>query len=71
LSYWPSAKAKRVFAVIRSVGWTLKSDKGGSHKQMPHPTWREATWSFHDSEEIGPKMMARLAKAFHFDREDI
>jgi predicted RNA binding protein YcfA (HicA-like mRNA interferase family) len=44
------------------MGWTVKADKGSSHKQMQHPQWGEATWAFHDSEEIGPKMLARLGE---------
>jgi predicted RNA binding protein YcfA (HicA-like mRNA interferase family) len=53
------------------MGWTVKADKGSSHKQMQHPQWGEATWAFHDSEEIGPKMLARLAKVYHFKRSDL
>ena len=49
----------------------MKADKGPSHKQMVHDVYGEATWSFHDAEEIGPKMMGRLAKAFHFSPEDL
>jgi predicted RNA binding protein YcfA (HicA-like mRNA interferase family) len=45
--------------------------KGSSHVQMTHPDYPDATWAFHDSDEIGPKMMARLAKTFHFTREDL
>jgi predicted RNA binding protein YcfA (HicA-like mRNA interferase family) len=71
LSYWPSKKARQVFKAIERVGWTIKEEKGSSHKQMVHPSYPEATWAFKDSEEIGPKMMARLAKVFHFDRGDL
>ena len=71
MSYWPSLKAKQVFRAIQRLGWRVKVEKGSSHKQMVHETHGEATWSFHDNEEIGPKMMVRLAKAFHFDRDDL
>ena len=71
MSYWPSSKAKQVFRAIQRLGWRVKEEKGSSHKQMIHDIYGEATWSFHDNEEIGPKMMARLAKTFHFDREDL
>jgi predicted RNA binding protein YcfA (HicA-like mRNA interferase family) len=53
------------------VGWTVKTEKGSSHKQMQHPKWGEATWAFHDSEEIGPKMLSRLAKVYHFTPWDL
>jgi predicted RNA binding protein YcfA (HicA-like mRNA interferase family) len=71
VSYWPSTKAKRVFAAIRRLGWEIKQEKSGSHKQMIHSSWGEATWSFHDSDEIGPKMLARLSKVFHFTPSDL
>jgi len=71
VSHWPSSKAKKVFAAILRLGWSVKTQKGSSHKQMVHPEHGEATWAFHDGEEIGPKMMARLAKTFHFTREDL
>ncbi|MGI8962203.1 MAG: type II toxin-antitoxin system HicA family toxin [Bryobacteraceae bacterium] len=71
MSAWPSSKARRVFAAILRIGWTVKAEKGSSHKQMQHPQWGEATWAFHGSEEIGPKMIARLAKVFHFTPSDL
>jgi predicted RNA binding protein YcfA (HicA-like mRNA interferase family) len=71
VSQWPSSKAKKIFSVICRLGWTVKQEKGGSHKQMTHPAFGTATWAFHDSDEIGPKMMSRLAKAFHFTRDDL
>jgi predicted RNA binding protein YcfA (HicA-like mRNA interferase family) len=64
-------KARKLFRVLERLGWRIKDDKGSSHKQMIHPTHGEATWCFHESEEIGPKMMARVAKAFHFTRDDL
>lgn len=36
--------------------------KGSSHVQLIRDGWQEYTWSFGDAEEIGPKMMARIAK---------
>jgi predicted RNA binding protein YcfA (HicA-like mRNA interferase family) len=60
-----------VFAAIQRLGWEVKADKGSSHKQMIHSEYGEATWSAHDSEEIGPRMMARLAKTFKFTPRDL
>lgn len=71
MSHWPSCKAARVFKVIQRIGWKIKDAKGSSHIQMVHPKYPEATWAFHDGEEIGPKMMARIAKVFHFRPEDL
>ncbi len=71
MSHWPSTKAKRVFAAIQRLGWAVKKEIGSSHKQMTHPEWGQATWAFHDGEEIGPKMLARLAKVYRFRPSDL
>jgi len=64
LSYWPSKKARQVFRAIERLGWSVKEEKGSSHKQMVHASYSEATWAFKDGDEIGPKMMARLENPF-------
>ena len=71
MSYWPSKKAKQVFKAIQAIGWRIKKEKSGSHVQMIHDSYPEATWAFHEGVEIGPKMMAKLAKEFHFTRKDL
>jgi predicted RNA binding protein YcfA (HicA-like mRNA interferase family) len=71
LNQWPSSKARRVFDAIRRIGWTVKTEKASSHKQMVHEEWGEATWAFNDGVEIGPKMLARIAKRFHLKPSDL
>jgi predicted RNA binding protein YcfA (HicA-like mRNA interferase family) len=71
MSQWPSSKGRKVFAALQRIGWTIKADKGSSHKQMVHSQWGETTWAFHDGAEIGPKMLARIAKRFHFTPQDL
>ena len=34
----------------------------GSHKVLSRGGWKNVVFAFHDREEIGPKMLARLAK---------
>jgi predicted RNA binding protein YcfA (HicA-like mRNA interferase family) len=51
-----------VLRALYGIGWKVKKDKGSSHKQLERKGWPEYTFAFHDSEEIGPKMMARIAK---------
>ncbi len=29
---------------------------------LQHPSYGQYVWAFHDSEEIGPRMLARIAK---------
>jgi predicted RNA binding protein YcfA (HicA-like mRNA interferase family) len=71
VSYWPSYKAKKLFRVLQRIGWEIKEVKGSSHIQIVHPEHGEATWAFHDSDEIGPKMMGRICKQYHVTREDL
>lgn len=65
MSYWPSTRAKKVLRALKKIGWSEdpQDSKGGSHKQLIHPEYDyEYTWSFQDSEEIGPAMLAKIAK---------
>ena len=62
MSQWGSAKSKRVLAALLGIGWTLKRESGGSHRILSHADWPDFVFSFHDGEEIGPKMLARIAK---------
>ncbi len=62
MSRWPSTKGRQVLRALLKIGWTVKARKGSSHLQLTHPQRGEFTWAFRDSEEIGPKMLARIAK---------
>ena len=42
-------------------GWQLKRE-AGSHKTLAREGWPDFVFAFHDSEEIGPQMLARIAK---------
>ena len=61
MSKWPSAKAKRVLAALLSIGWRVKR-QSGSHKTLSHNEYPDFIFSFHDGEEIGPRMLSRIAK---------
>ena len=61
MSNWPSAKAKRVLAALQAIGWRVKR-QSGSHKTLEHFDYSDYVFAFHDGEEIGPKMLARIAK---------
>ncbi len=61
MSEWPSARAPRVFAALLRIGWTVKR-QSGSHRTLSRPGWPDVVFAFHDAEEIGPRMLARLAK---------
>ena len=61
MSQWPSTKARKVLAALLAVGWSLKR-QSGSHKTLSRDGWPDYTFAFHDGDEIGPNMLARIAK---------
>lgn len=61
MAEWPSSRARRVLAVLYRIGWQLKRETG-SHKTLAPDGWPDFVFAFHDAEEIGPRMLARIAK---------
>ena len=67
---WPAAKAHRVLAALLRNGWQLKRE-AGSHKTLARDGWPDFVFAFHDSEEIGPRMLSRIAKRTGLKAEDL
>ena len=61
MSTWPASKARRVLQALERLGW-IEVRASGSHRLMTREGYADFIWAFHDSEEIGPKMLARIAK---------
>ena len=61
MTSWPSTKARRVYAALLAVGWQRKR-QSGSHRTLSRTGYPDFVFAFHDGEEIGPKMLARIAK---------
>jgi predicted RNA binding protein YcfA (HicA-like mRNA interferase family) len=70
MSEWPSAKAKRVLAALLRIGWSVVRERG-SHRTLVRNGWSNIVFSFHDSDEIGPKMLARLSKRTGLRPDDL
>ena len=70
MSQWSSAKAKRVLAALLRIGWSIKRESS-SHKILSRPVCNDVVFAFHDKEEIGPKMLARIAKNTGLRPEDL
>ena len=70
MSQWPSSKAKRVLAALVRLGWQLKR-QSGSHRTLSRAGWPDFVFAFHDSEEVGPRMLARIAKHTGLRPEDL
>jgi predicted RNA binding protein YcfA (HicA-like mRNA interferase family) len=52
------------------IGWQQKR-QSGSHRTLSRAGWADVVFAFHDSEEIGPKMLARIAKITGLRAEDL
>lgn len=61
MSNWPATKARQVLAALLRIGWRIQR-QSGSHKTLSRQGWPDFTFAFHDNEEIGPHMLARIAK---------
>jgi predicted RNA binding protein YcfA (HicA-like mRNA interferase family) len=70
MSNWPACKAKRVRAALQRIGWTVKRVRG-SHVLLARPGWPDYEFAFHDADEVGPKMLARIAKNTGLRPEDL
>ncbi|MBI3466355.1 MAG: type II toxin-antitoxin system HicA family toxin [Planctomycetes bacterium] len=71
MSRWPATKAARVLAALLRIGWRIKRQVGGSHRVLERPDWPDVVFAFHDHEEIGPRMLARIAKRTGLRPEDL
>ena len=70
MSRWPSTSASRVLSALLRIGWTIKRTTG-SHRVLARPGWPDVVFAFHDRNEIGPKMLARLAKVTGLTPDDL
>ena len=70
MSRWPSCKARRVLAALTRIGWRIKR-QSGSHMTLARIGWSDFVFAFHDGDEVGPKMLARIAKHTGLTPEDL
>ena len=70
MSQWPSTRAKRVLAALFRIGWRIKR-QSGSHRTLERAGWKDMIFAFHDTDEIGPKMLVRISKLSGLKPEDL
>ena len=70
MSQWRSTKGRQVLAALQRLGWTVKRQTG-SHKVLQRDGYRNYIFSFADSDEIGPTMLAKISKATGLQPEDL
>ena len=61
----------RVFAALQRIGCTVKREAKGSHRVLQREGFPNFVWAFHDRDEIGPRMLARIAKRTGLTPEDL
>ena len=70
MTAWRATKARRVLAALLRIGWTIKRETG-SHRTLAREAWPNYVFAFHDNDELGPKMLSRIAKLTGLTPEDL
>lgn len=70
MSTWGAAKARLVLAALLRIGWTVKR-QSSSHRTLAREGWPDYVFAFHDGDEIGPRMLARVAKHTGLTPDDL
>ena len=70
MSIWPSTKAAQVLKALKRIGWKEKRSSG-SHRTLARKGYPDYVFSFHDRQEIGPRMLARIAKRTGLQPDDL
>jgi predicted RNA binding protein YcfA (HicA-like mRNA interferase family) len=70
VSEWPSTRARLVLAALLRIGWTVRRQTG-SHKVLSRAGWPDLVFAFHGRDELGPRMLARIAKHSGLRPEDL
>ena len=60
-----------MLAALLAIGWTIKRQSGTSHKVLSREGWLDFVFPFGDGDEIGPAMLARIAKHRGLRPEDL
>ena len=67
---WGTVKARRLLAALLRIGWSVKR-ASGSHQTLSRDGWEDYVFAFHDGEEVGPSMLARVARRTDLRPEDL
>jgi predicted RNA binding protein YcfA (HicA-like mRNA interferase family) len=62
MNQWSATKANKVLTALYNIGWAVKRQAGTAHRVLARPGWPDFVFAFHEHEEIGPKMLARIDK---------
>ncbi len=59
-----------MLAALGRIGWRIKR-QSGSHKLLTRDGWPDYEFAFHDNDELGRKMLNRIAKHTGLRPEDL
>jgi predicted RNA binding protein YcfA (HicA-like mRNA interferase family) len=61
--------AARLSCTVK-IGWSVKR-QSGSHRVLERAGYPDYVFAFHDGDEIGPRMLARIAKKTGLQPDDL
>jgi predicted RNA binding protein YcfA (HicA-like mRNA interferase family) len=70
MTQWPSVRATCLLAALLRMGWTVKRQTG-SHRILQRPGYSDYVFAFHDADDVGPRMLARISKHTGLRPEDL
>jgi predicted RNA binding protein YcfA (HicA-like mRNA interferase family) len=70
MSEWRAVRACEVLGALQRAGWRVARQRG-SHRVLVKAERPNFVFAFHDGEEIGPKMLARIARHTGLRPEDV
>ena len=70
MTAWSATQAGRVLVALKRIGWAVERQRG-SHRTLKREGSPPYVFAFHDREEIGPRMLAKIAKRTGLRPEDL
>jgi predicted RNA binding protein YcfA (HicA-like mRNA interferase family) len=71
MSKWRAVKARQVLEALLKIGWSVKRQAGGSHRVLSRSGDADFIFAFHNNDEVGPRMLARIAKRTGLKPDDL
>ena len=59
-----------MLAALERIGWSVKRQTG-SHRLLAREGWLDYEFAFHDNDELGRKILSRIAKHTGLRPEDL
>lgn len=54
--------ARSILAALLCIGWMHQREAGDSYRVLERVGWLDYVYAFHDGDEIGPRMLVRIAR---------